>query len=909
MPLCPAHTHTSYFIHPPQHLPAYLLPPCRLAAAPRCLLLRVANMTGEALLDKEPQQPSPPPRSWTASLTWGLAKLLLPPSSYSPSHHHPLHPHVSLNALLDSVHVLGLNAYDVLTLLQALAFHYALYRLCPWLAHPWLYGPILCLQLAGSAWAYRAFLPYVSAKEGGKRDLYRFSLLTRPHSPAPPHSTSSPSSTSSSPSPSQLSAPISPSLPSSPPFYSTSDEEDGSAGGGRRGGQGGLGRASSAAPLSTAGAVRGDGSRISDVTERDSVPALAVASPGRPSPLSMQGRRLSTSETISALKRPLLHARSRHSKLSAFQSLSLQTLNPFVNRTFHISAHEHIRLSLAMAFLFPFRISLFMVLFIICYLHCKVCILGVSLDSIKTKPLAAWRRRLLWPVKLYCRVLLLILGYAWIGAKGKPASAKEAPMVVCNHVGFVEPIFLITAYLPSPVGAVENLTLPIAGVICQALQAVPVHRLDRASRGELVRTLKRRCESAEWPQIVIFPEGTTTNGQALITFKSGAFIAGTPVQPVLMRFPSGSRVNPAWVSCGPSPAQLVLRLMAEPFSRAYVEYLPVHRPTAAEKADANLFAANVRAEIARALQVPTTNHSYEDALLAEAAWTSTLFQSLPSQDRRHTTSIELSTLHGLGVDLDAKSALLHLRRFTALDTEGRGRLSYEQLTAGLGVKDSPEMRRLFEAMDEQDTGSIDFREYLLGLSCLSLADRVAPTATADPQPPAAAQGGGGGEGGAGGGGDDADAKVSEMRLRLLCRLLDVEDTGSVHVDDLVDVLSRTDMDAATRDKYTQQLGQGGSKEEKSGDKESGAGDGFAASTRAVWSYDELLSVLRSDAHLSSHLLSSMFSPLPTSDVAQAKVQVAEAVVEKEEVSWRKKIKAGVGRVVKHGVGTVKRSFS
>ena len=214
-------------------------------------------------------------------------------------------------------------------------------------------------------------------------------------------------------------------------------------------------------------------------------------------------------------------------------------------------------------------------------------------------------------------MLLFILGYVWIGSKGKPASPSEAPMVVCNHVGFVEPIYMIVAFLPSPVGAEENLVLPIVGVICQALQAVPVRRNDRASRGELVRTMKRRCESPRWPQIVVFPEGTTTNGQSLITFKSGAFIAGTAVQPVFMRFPSGSRVNPAWVSCGPTPLQLVLRLLAEPFSRAYVEYLPVHHPTAEEVKDANLYAQNVRAEIAKAMQVPTTNHSYEDALLAE----------------------------------------------------------------------------------------------------------------------------------------------------------------------------------------------------------------------------------------------------------------------------------------------------
>lgn len=46
-------------------------------------------------------------------------------------------------------------------------------------------------------------------------------------------------------------------------------------------------------------------------------------------------------------------------------------------------------------------------------------------------------------------------------------------------------------------------------------------------------------------------------------------------------------------------------LMAQPFNRMEVTYLPVYVPTAAEKKDPHLFANNVRALIARTLDVPT----------------------------------------------------------------------------------------------------------------------------------------------------------------------------------------------------------------------------------------------------------------------------------------------------------------
>ena len=74
-------------------------------------------------------------------------------------------------------------------------------------------------------------------------------------------------------------------------------------------------------------------------------------------------------------------------------------------------------------------------------------------------------------------------------------------------------------------------------------QPVFVYREDKNSRQNTVAELKRRAHSnGRWPQFLIFPEGTTTNGKALISFKPGAFIPSMPVQPVLIRYPD------CWVS-------------------------------------------------------------------------------------------------------------------------------------------------------------------------------------------------------------------------------------------------------------------------------------------------------------------------------------------------------------------------
>jgi Acyltransferase len=36
--------------------------------------------------------------------------------------------------------------------------------------------------------------------------------------------------------------------------------------------------------------------------------------------------------------------------------------------------------------------------------------------------------------------------------------------------------------------------------------------------------------------ILLFPEGTTTNGQYLLGFRTGSFIAGVPVQPIILKY-------------------------------------------------------------------------------------------------------------------------------------------------------------------------------------------------------------------------------------------------------------------------------------------------------------------------------------------------------------------------------------
>ena len=53
--------------------------------------------------------------------------------------------------------------------------------------------------------------------------------------------------------------------------------------------------------------------------------------------------------------------------------------------------------------------------------------------------------------------------------------------------------------------------------------------------------------------LLLFPEGTTTNGRYLLPFKTGAFLAGLPLRPVVLRY---ADVRGRWEGAGSRGAAL-----------------------------------------------------------------------------------------------------------------------------------------------------------------------------------------------------------------------------------------------------------------------------------------------------------------------------------------------------------------
>uniref|UniRef100_A0A8C9ERU7 Lysophosphatidylcholine acyltransferase 2 n=1 Tax=Pavo cristatus TaxID=9049 RepID=A0A8C9ERU7_PAVCR len=312
---------------------------------------------------------------------------------------------------------------------------------------------------------------------------------------------------------------------------------------------------------------------------------------------------------------------------------------------------------------------------------------------------------ILLPLRAICMVVLLLL--SWLSASAA---------TFCHTGGASVPLTgwrrrMIQATLSClTLSRAENLSTPVFGTILSSLQPVAVSRQDPDSRKNTVAEITSRALSrGQWPQILIFPEGTCTNRSCLITFKQGAFIPGVPVQPVLLRYPN-KLDTVTWTWQGYSLKELCIMTLCQLFTRVEVEFLPVYVPTEEERNDPILFASRVRQTMATALKVPVTDHTFEDCRLMISAGQLTL----PME----AGLVEFTKI-SKKLNLKWNHVREQLDTFAAIASASKGgRIGIEEFAEYLKLPISDVLRELFLLFDRNGDGTIDFREYVIGLSIL-----------------------------------------------------------------------------------------------------------------------------------------------------------------------------------------------
>ncbi|XP_077233256.1 phospholipid/glycerol acyltransferase family protein isoform X3 [Tasmannia lanceolata] len=228
--------------------------------------------------------------------------------------------------------------------------------------------------------------------------------------------------------------------------------------------------------------------------------------------------------------------------------------------------------------------------------------------------MGGWRRTVIVQCgRFLSRAMLFILGFYWINesyripcapdkdsaeneCKDQSEESERPGAIISNHVSYLDILYHMSSSFPSFVAKRSVAKLPLVGLISKCLGCVYVQRESKSTESKGVAgVVTERVQAAHQnklaPMMMLFPEGTTTNGDYLLPFKTGAFLSKVPVLPVILRYPY-ERFSPAWDTI--SGVRHVILLLCQFVNHMEVTHLPVYHPSQQEKEDPKLYANNVR---------------------------------------------------------------------------------------------------------------------------------------------------------------------------------------------------------------------------------------------------------------------------------------------------------------------------
>ncbi|KAK2903518.1 hypothetical protein QQF64_009361 [Cirrhinus molitorella] len=379
--------------------------------------------------------------------------------------------------------------------------------------------------------------------------------------------------------------------------------------------------------------------------------------------------------------------------------------NPFVH-DLRFTTAQKLQIGLMTVTLFPIRLFIAAFMMLLAWPFAFIATVGRSETAVE--PQCLWRKLVDVVLKTIMRVMWFAGGFHWISIKGRQALPAEASILTLGpHSSYFDAI-PVTMTMASIVMKAESKDIPVWGTLIKYIRPVFVSRSDQDSRRKTVEEIKRRAHSGgAWPQIMIFPEGTCTNRSCLITFKPGAFIPAVPVQPVVIRYPNKLDTI-TWTWQGPGAFKILWLTLCQLHNEFEIEYLPIYSPSEEEKKNPALFAHNVRRLMAKSLQVPVTDYSFEDCQLAMAEGQI----RLPVD----TCLLEFAKLvRSLG--LKHVNSQKHLQDYGKRAGKLQGqRLSLEDFAQFLDLPVSDELRHMFALFDENEDHSMDVREFVIALS-------------------------------------------------------------------------------------------------------------------------------------------------------------------------------------------------
>ena len=210
-----------------------------------------------------------------------------------------------------------------------------------------------------------------------------------------------------------------------------------------------------------------------------------------------------------------------------------------------------------------------------------------------------------------------IAGVRKVEFRGRPAGTEEAPLVVANHLSWIDFIIL-------------GSTTRFGFVIGEAVSTVPMIGKGFMELGELVGciVLDRTCASSREAtklrikeklhalkasggsgyRLVVFSEGTLTNGESVVPLKLGAFEALVPSQPLRIELS-----NPHYSLASLKSIESICLFLSLPGTDVTMTWCEVVNPRIDETVED--FAERVRLELVKGSKISLAKTgSYRDHL-------------------------------------------------------------------------------------------------------------------------------------------------------------------------------------------------------------------------------------------------------------------------------------------------------
>lgn len=149
-----------------------------------------------------------------------------------------------------------------------------------------------------------------------------------------------------------------------------------------------------------------------------------------------------------------------------------------------------------------------------------------------------------WPKYVLSKIIFFIWGFYTMPSKEfdirdfwadyEPIQdVSNPPLIISNHTSYFDIwLYLLIKESPGFLSKKSVKDLPVVGFFAKMHQTIFMERGDSNQREKSMDMIRERVELANKGKInpiLIFPEGTTTNGRGMMKFKRGAFELEKPI--------------------------------------------------------------------------------------------------------------------------------------------------------------------------------------------------------------------------------------------------------------------------------------------------------------------------------------------------------------------------------------------